>query len=223
MRWQPNSLQSSTSEKGDRTASCSRRCARSARLGPSSRPSLVACPFPPCLFLCSLCGPRQPALLGLYRPFASARPLSALFAVFLPSLLSLLFSPCLLSPSLPLSPALPLSPPPPRPTSPPPPFDCNAGYGNWMVECRGCPPPALGREGRREGGRERERENGWRSSGWLIPNHSCKIGVPVSRRAWEISGETCGARPCETAPSADLGRLRQGHGNFWRSVWCKAV
>ena len=44
MAWQPDSLQSSTSEKGDRAASCSRRCAHSARLGPSC-PSLPAGPL----------------------------------------------------------------------------------------------------------------------------------------------------------------------------------
>ena len=47
-------------------------------------------------------------------------------------------------------------------------------------------PPAGAAEGGRAGGRERERECGWRSSGWLIPSHSCKIGVPVRRRAWEF-------------------------------------
>ena len=40
--------------------------------------------------------------------------------------------------------------------------------------------------------RERERDapaewvGQWRSSGWLMPNNSCKSGVPVSRRAWEF-------------------------------------
>ena len=40
--------------------------------------------------------------------------------------------------------------------------------------------------GERGGRRGASPENGWHSSGWLIPSHGCTVFVLVSRWAWEF-------------------------------------
>ena len=173
-------------------------------------PPWLLAPFrPACSFAAFVAPVSQPcsASTGPSPPLGPCRP-------FLP-LSCLLCSPCCSPPvsCLPLSPSLPPSRSPhrrrgPRPRRRPSTATPATATGWWSA---GAAPRRRwgGRDGGRE--RERERENGWRSSGWLIPNHSCKIGVPVSRRAWEFLAKRVAQGRVKQLPV----QILAGYGRAW--------